>query len=163
MKGQNIMTQDEFEQLKQIVEKLQAINSKLDEIIQKMDSIPTKKNKPQTESDELKGRGLVNGLLHICTQAGFDDKQYCNALHQLKELEFPLSSKQVTWILFYGLMRHSTEGEATDQFLTNQISRRNKGQRNDFVEQVRKLAKENYKGDADYKAKLDYYLKSKLI
>lgn len=157
------MTQKELNALEQIVEKLQAINSKLDEFIQKLDSIPTKKNKPQTESGELKSRGLVNGLLQICTQPGYDDKQYCNALHQLKELEFPLSSKQVTWIIFYGLMRHSIEGEATDQFFTNQISRRNKGERNDFVEQVRKLAKENYKGSEDYKTKLDFYLKSKLI
>ena len=128
------MTQKELETLKQIVEKLQSINSKLDEFIQKMDSIPTKKNKPQTESDELKSRGLVNGLLHICTQPGFEDKQYCDALHQLKELNFPLSAKQIAWIMFYGLMRHSLEGEATDQFFSNQISRRNKGERNDFIE-----------------------------
>lgn len=157
------MTKKELEALEQIVETLQAINSKLDEFIQKMDSIPTKKNKPQTESDELKSRGLVNGLLHICTQPGFEDKQYCDALHQLKELGFPLSAKQIAWIMFYGLMRHSLEGEATDQFFSNQISRRNKGERNDFIEQVRKLVKENYKGDVDYKTKLDYYLKSKII
>lgn len=157
------MTKKELETLLQIATRLETVNSKLDDFIQKLDSFSTQKNKPQTESDELKSRGVVNGLLHICTQSGFDDKQYTDALHQLKELAFPLSAKQVTWIIFYGLMRHSNEGEATDQFFSNQISRRKKGERNDFVEQVRKLAKENYKGSEDYKTKLDYYLKSKLV
>ena len=157
------MTKKELELLEQIVTNFETTNTKLDQLIQKLDSVGTKKNRPQTESDELKSRGLVNGLLHICTQPGFQDKEYCDALHQLKELNFPLSAKQVAWIIFYGLKRHSLEGQSTDQFFSDQISRRNKGERNDFVEQVRRLVKENYKGDVDYKTKLDFYLKSKLI
>lgn len=138
-----------------------------DQIIQKLDQIinllqPKTKNRPQTNSEQLKNKGLVNSLMEICTHPGYDDKQYCSALKQLKDLDFALSPKQMAWIMFYGLLRHSTEGEATDQFLSNQISRRNKGNRNDYVEEIRKLIQQNYKGDAEYKAKLDYYLKSKL-
>lgn len=62
------------EQAKEIIDQLRSINSKLDALIG---------NKERTDSQELKDRGLVNGLLHICTQSGFDDKQYCGALKQL--------------------------------------------------------------------------------
>ena len=115
------MTQKELKALEQIVEKLQAINSKLDEFIQRLDS-SNKKNKPQTESGELKSRGLVNGLLQICTQPGYDDKQYCNALHQLKELEFPLSSKQIAWILCYSF-RHKECGDTIQAYILSTLNK----------------------------------------
>lgn len=98
-----------------------------EQIIQKLDQIidllqPKPKNKPQTESDELKNRGLVNGLMEICTHPGYDDKQYCNALKQLKDLDFALSPKQMAWILCYTL-RHATCGDSISSFIQSELQR----------------------------------------
>lgn len=155
------MTKKELEQVKELIDQVKSINEKLDSIATKLDSKPSKKQ-TYTESDELRDRGIVNGLMHICTHPNFDDKQYCGALKQLRDLDFVLSPKQIAWILFYGLMRHNEQGESTDQFFSDQINRRVKSERDNFVDEVRILIKQNYKGRADYMAKLDYYLKSKL-
>lgn len=139
------------------IEQADQIIQKLDQIINLLQPKTSKPNKKQKVD-----QSGINNLMHICTHPGYEAKEYCDALKQLRELDFALSAKQMAWIMFYGLLRHSTEGEATDQFLSNQISRRNKNNRNDYVEEIRKLIQQNYKGDVEYKAKLDYYLKSKL-
>ena len=98
-----------------------------DQIIAKLDQIidllqPKPKNRPQTDSEQLKNRGLVNGLMEICTHPGYDDKQYCDALHQLKQLDFALSPKQMAWILCYTL-RHATCGDSIRSFIQSEIDR----------------------------------------
>lgn len=98
-----------------------------DQIIAKLDQIinllqPKTKNRPQTNSEQLKNKGLVNSLMEICTHPGYDDKQYCSALKQLKDLDFALSPKQMAWILCYTL-RHATCGDSISSFIQSEIDR----------------------------------------
>ena len=117
------MTKKELEQVKELIDSVKSINEKLDSIVTKLDSKPAK-NQTYTESDELKDRGIVNGLLHICTHPNYDNKQYCGALKQLRDLDFALSPKQTAWILAY-TFRHPEAGESIIAFLEAEFKKTN--------------------------------------
>ena len=117
------MTKKELELVKELVDQVTAINNKLDSIIAKLDSKPAKKQ-TSTESDELNTRGIVNELIHICTHPNYDNKQYCGALKQLRDLDFALSPKQTAWILAY-TFRHPEAGESIIAFLEAEFKKTN--------------------------------------
>lgn len=108
-------------QITELIEVLNSINSKLDILIAQS-AKDTKKHVEVTESDELKTRGLINGLLHICTHPEYDDKQYCQALKQIKELDFPISAKQTAWILAY-TFRHPDASESIVSFIEAELKK----------------------------------------
>lgn len=101
------MTTEQFEQ----------IIYKLDQIISLLQPKTSKPNKKQ-KADQSE----INNLMHICTHPGYDDKQYCDALHQLKQLDFALSPKQMAWILCYTL-RHATCGDSISSFIQSELDR----------------------------------------
>lgn len=128
------MTETEAKQLTEIVEQLKAINNKLDALI----------GKEKTDSQELKDRSIVNGLLHICTHKEYTDEQYCNALKQLKDLDFALSPKQMAWILCYTL-RHATCGDSIRSFIQSEIDRVE--DKNKFVDTICFELRKNYSNE----------------
>lgn len=142
------MTETEEKQLTEIVEHLKAINNKLDTLI----------GKERTDSQELKDRGIVNGLLHICTHNEFTDKQYTDALRQLNELPFGLSTKQLAWVLMY-TPRHPECGEDIEHFIQKQYSKqKDKAQ---YIEQIASVLRSKYTNDnnADFIEKMIVRLK----
>lgn len=128
------MTETEAKQLMEIVEHLKAINNKLDAII----------GKERTDSQELKDRGIVNGLLHICTHKEFTDKQYIDALRQLSELPFGLSTKQVAWILVY-CNAHPDCGEQIELFIKRQFGKAK--DKNEYKKGIAEVLRSKYKND----------------
>lgn len=144
------MTEQEKTELMKIVEQLKAINDKLDTLIGN--------TKPLTDSDELKNRSLVNGLLHICTQKEFNDKQYTDALRQLCELPFGLSAKQLAWVLMY-TPRHPECGEDIEHFIQRQFNKQK--DKTQYIEQIASVLKSKYTNDnnADFIEKMIVRLK----
>ena len=128
------MTENEAKQLLEIVEHLKAINNKLDAII----------GKEKTDSQELKDRGIVNGLLHICTHKEFTDKQYTDALRQLSELPFGLSTKQIAWILVY-CNSHPQCGEQIELFIKRQFEKAK--DKNEYKKGIAEVLRSKYKND----------------
>lgn len=112
------MTRSEKELIKELVDQVKAINNKLDELVANKN---TKSTKKQTSSNE---NNNVNELMHICTHPNFDDKQYCDALKQLRDLDFALSPKQVSWILAY-TFRHPEAGDSIVAFLEAEFKKTN--------------------------------------
>lgn len=131
------MTQKEFEQLKEIVDQVKSINNRLDSIINRLDG-----NKG--DSQELKERSIVNGLLHICTHKEFTDKQYTDALRQLCELPFGLSTKQLAWILVY-CNAHPECGEQIELFIKRQFEKAK--DKNEYINGVAEVLRSKYKND----------------
>lgn len=133
------MTQEEFDELKEMVKQVQSINSKLDSIINQMDS--------KSDSQELRDRGILNGLLHICTHKEFSDKEYCDALRQLSQLPFGLSSKQMAWILVY-CNRHPQCGEQIELFIKRQFEKSK--DKNEYIKQIASVLRSKYSNDNNY-------------
>lgn len=117
------MTKNELEEMKELLDQVKAINSKLDVLIANIDGKQVKKQ-TTNDSDELKTRGLINGLIHICTHPNYDDKQYCSALKQLRDLDFALSPKQIAWILAY-TFRHPDTGDSIVAFIEAEFKKTN--------------------------------------
>ena len=140
------MNDKEFEQLKEMVQQVKSINNKLDNIINNLDG-------NRTDSQELKERSIVNGLLHICTHKEFDDKQYTDALRQLGELPFGLSAKQLAWCLVY-TPRHPDCGEEIEGFIYKQFGKQK--DKTQYVDQIAEVLKTKYTNDnnADFIHKL---------
>lgn len=128
------MTETEAKQLTEIVKQLNSINNKLDTLI----------GKERTDSQELKDRGIVNGLLHICTHKEFTDKQYTDALRQLNELPFGLSTKQIAWILVY-CNAHPQCGEQIEIFIKRQIEKSK--DYNEYKKGIAEVLRSKYKND----------------
>lgn len=128
------MTETEKTELMEIVEQLKAINNKLDSII----------GKDKTDSQELKNRGILNGLLHICTQPNFDDKQYTDALRQISELPFGLSAKQISWVLMY-TPRHPECGEVIQKFIIRQFEKQK--DTTEYIDSIAEILRTKYAND----------------
>lgn len=133
------MNEKEFEQLKEIVDQVKSINNRLDSIINRLDG-------NRTDSQELKDRGIVNGLLHICTHKEFTDKQYTDALLQLCELPFGLSTKQVAWILVY-CKYHPECGENIELFIKRQFEKAK--DKNEYINGVAEVLRMKYKNEGN--------------
>ena len=129
------MTEEEKNELMECVKQLKAINSKLDKILGHTE---------RTDSQELKDRGIVNGLLHICTQPNFTDKQYTDALRQLCELPFGLSTKQISWVLVY-CNRHPQCGEDIELFIKRQFEKAK--EKNEYINGIAEVLRSKYKND----------------
>lgn len=132
------MTKEQFDELKEMVKQVQSINSKLDSIINQMDN--------KSDSQELKERGIINGLLHICTHKEYSDKEYCDALRQLSQLPFGLSSKQLAWILVY-CGRHHQSGEQIELFIRKQFEKAK--DKNEYIQQVASVLRGKYKNEGN--------------
>ena len=133
------MTQEELNELKEMVKQVRSINNKLDSIIGHLDG-------NRTDSQELKDRGIVNGLLHICTHKEFDDKQYCDALLQLSEMPFGLSTKQVAWILVY-CKYHPECGENIELFIKRQFEKAK--DKNEYIDGIAEVLRMKYKNEGN--------------
>ena len=133
------MNEQEFNELKEMVKQVQSINSKLDSIINQMDN--------KSDSQELKERGIINGLLYICTHKEYSDKEYCDALRQLSQLSFGLSSKQMAWILVY-CNRHPQCGEQIELFIKKQFEKAK--DKNEYIQQLSKVLRQKYSNDNNY-------------
>ena len=129
------MTEEEKNELMECVKQLKAINSKLDTLIGHTE---------RTDSQELKERSIVNGLLHICTHKEFTDKQYTDALRQLCELPFGLSTKQLAWILVY-CNAHPECGEQIELFIKKQFEKAK--DKNEYINGVAEVLRSKYKND----------------
>lgn len=133
------------QELKELVKQVKAINNKLEFIINKLDG--------KKEPNELRDRGIVNGLLHICTQPNYTDKQYTDALKQIGELPFGLSPKQISWCLVY-CNRHPNCGEEIQLFIKRQFEKAK--DKNEYINQIASVLRSKYSNDnnADYIEKL---------
>lgn len=109
-----------MELIKELVDQVKAINSKLDEL---STSKNTKSTKKQSFNDSEE-TNIINEALHICTHPNFDDKQYCGALKQIKDLDFALSPKQTAWILAY-TYRHPNCGDSIVAFIEAELKKTN--------------------------------------
>lgn len=140
------MTQTEKTELKEVVEQLKAINSNMLSIISRLDG-------NRTDSQELKERGVLNGLLYICTHKEYDDKQYTDALKQISDLPFGLSAKQMAWVLIY-TPRHHDCGEQIELFIRRQFEKQHN--KNEYINQIASVLRSKYSNDnnADFIEKM---------
>lgn len=132
------MNDKEFEELKEMLKQVRSINSKLDSIIGRLDG--------KSDSQELKERSIVNGLLHICTHKQFTDKQYCDALLQLNDLPFGLSTKQVAWILVY-CKYHPECGENIELFIKKQFDKAK--EKSEYINGIAEVLRMKYKNEGN--------------
>ena len=101
----------------------------------------------RSQSSELKERGILNGLLHICTHNEFSDKEYCDALRQLSQFPFGLSSKQMAWILVY-CNRHPQCGEQIQLFIKRQFEKAK--DKSEYIKQIASVLRSKYSNDNNY-------------
>lgn len=120
------MTTEQFEQIMQ----------KLDQIINLLQPKTGKPNKKQKVD-----QSGINNLMHICTHPGYEAKEYCDALKQLRELDFALSAKQMAWILCYTL-RHLDCGDSISAFVQTELSKVE--DRKKFVDSICFELRKNY-------------------